>query len=240
MIPIGNFFFKYRNVIFIFFYLALFIPSPAIWTAENAGVHYYWWPVCIGLVITFSGQLVRLISIGLVYIIRGGKDKKVYAEDLVTRGMFNHVRNPLYVGNLLMLIGVGILSNSLIYAAIMLPVFMFVYQAIVLAEELFLRNKFGEQFDAYCKRVNRWLINPAGLSKTFSENRFNWNRYIIKEYNTIYVWLSGIALVLLLTYPQFTHYDVRFRNILLAILLPVLLLFYLTARYLKKSGKLRE
>ena len=78
------------------------------------------------------------VTIGLAYIIRGGKNKKVYAEDLVTTGIFAHCRNPLYVGNILMLAGVGILSNSLLYVVIMIPFFLFVYQAIVLAEENFL------------------------------------------------------------------------------------------------------
>jgi hypothetical protein len=47
----------------------------------------------IGLVVTITGQLIRGITIGLAYIIRGGKDRPVYAEDLVTEGMFNHCRN---------------------------------------------------------------------------------------------------------------------------------------------------
>ena len=240
MITIGNFFFKYRNFIFLFFYLALFIPSWPVFTETNAGAGYYWWPFIIGLFITFFGQFIRAISIGLAYIIRGGKDGKVYAEDLVTQGMFNHCRNPPYVGNILMLVGVGILSNSLFYVAVMLPVFMFIYQAIVLAEENFLRNKFGEQYDDYSKRVNRWIINPSGLSKTFAKTSFNWRRYILKEYNTIYIWLTGIALVILFNYPQFSNHDSKQRNFLLSIILPLLLVLYLTVRYLKKSGKVKE
>ena len=240
MIAIGNFFFKYRNIIFLFFYLALFIPSWPVFSEQNAGDNYFWWPICLGLFITFSGQLIRAVSIALVYIIRGGKDGKVYAEKLVTQGMFNHCRNPLYIGNILMLAGVGVLSNSLFYVAVMLPVFIFIYHAIVLAEENFLRNKFNGQYNDYCKAVNRWLINPQGMSDTFSKNRFNWRRYILKEYNTMYIWLSGITLVILFTYPQVTNHDNHLRTLLLTIILPLLLALYLTARYLKKSGRLKE
>src|SRR3546814_4215332 len=103
-----------------------------------------------------------------LYIVRGGKDKKVYANTLVINGLFAHCRNPLYVGNILMLVGVGILVNSLIYLLIFIPLFLFIYQAIVLAEERFLRNKFGSDFDAYTKRVHRWLITPIGLGTTIS------------------------------------------------------------------------
>jgi len=51
-----------------------------------------------------------------------------------------------------MLLGVGILANSLIYVGIIMPLFLFIYQAIVLAEEHFLRGKFGADFDTYCSK----------------------------------------------------------------------------------------
>ncbi len=107
MIDIGNFFFRYRNWLFIILYLLLFIPSPPLFRPEHFGDNYWLWPLVLGLVITIGGQIIRGATIGLAYIIRGGKDKKVYAEELVTSGIFNHCRNPLYVGNILMLLGVG-------------------------------------------------------------------------------------------------------------------------------------
>ena len=131
---------------------ALFIPSWPIVSKEKCGENYLWWPIITGLIITVTGQLIRGFTIGLAYIVRGGKEGKPYAEGLVTEGIFNHCRNPLYVGNILMLLGVGILANSLLYVAIVIPVFLFIYQAIVLAEEDFLRKKFGSGFDEYCKK----------------------------------------------------------------------------------------
>ena len=240
MIPIGNFFFRYRNFLFLFLYLALFIPSPPLFSQESFGPNYFLWPVVFGLLITVSGQLIRGATIGLAYIIRGGKEGKVYAEELVTSGIFNHCRNPLYVGNILMLCGVGVLSNSLLYVAVFIPFFLFVYQAIVLAEEKFLRNKFGEQYDRYTKTVNRWLPNINGIFSTFNSMQFKWRRWILKEYNTQYIWLTGITLILLFKYPEITNEDARLRNILLAIILPLLGFAYLFVRYLKKSGKMKE
>jgi protein-S-isoprenylcysteine O-methyltransferase Ste14 len=239
MVEIGNFFFKYRNWLFIVFYALLFVPYvPQLVTASAFGEHYYWYPILIGLIITITGQAIRAATIGLAYIIRGGKDNKVYAEDLVTTGIFAHCRNPLYVGNILMITGVGILSNSLLYAVIMIPFFLFIYQAIVLAEENFLRNKFGEQFVNYCSKVNRWFPAFHGMNKTFRSMRFNWRRYIVKEHTTTFIWLCGIVVLLLFYYPQLTDYNTRLRNILLITILSFLLLIYLWIRLLKKSGKL--
>lgn len=237
MILIGNFFFRYRNVLFIFLYLLLFMPSPKLFSPVYFGDNYYWWPIVTGLIITICGQIIRGATIGLAYIIRGGKDGQVYAESLVTTGIFNHCRNPLYVGNILMLCGVGVLSNSLIYATIVIPLFLFIYQTIVLAEENFLQKKFGPSFEQYCGHVNRWVPSLKGITKTFSSMRFNWKRWLIKEYNTQYIWLTGIVCILLFKYPQLTAYSTDKRNLLLAVFLPVLLIYYLSIRFLKKSGR---
>lgn len=239
MIAIGNFFFQYRNLVFIFLYLALFIPSPPLFSPETFGPAYYVWPITLGLLVTITGQLIRGATIGLAYIIRGGKDKQVYAEELVTQGIFSHCRNPLYVGNILMLLGVGILANSLLFVGVFIPLFLFIYQAIVLAEENFLRGKFGASFDAYCQRVNRWIPSLGGLGRTFAGMSFNWQRWLIKEYNTQVVWLLGITLILLFNYPQLTGNDPGMRNRLLLVILPLLAVYYVTIRYLKKSGKMR-
>jgi protein-S-isoprenylcysteine O-methyltransferase Ste14 len=240
MVAIGNFFFKYRNWIFILFYGALFIPSWPLFSKELWGERYYIFPIVIGLFITVLGQLIRGLTIGLAYIVRGGKEGKPYAEGLVTEGVFNHCRNPLYVGNILMLLGVGILANSLLYVAVFIPVFLFVYQAIVLAEENFLRGKFGSGFDEYCKKVNRWWPNLSGIDKTFASMQFNWRRWVLKEHTTQFIWLVGIVLILLLNYPELTGYDAELRNRILIISLSFLVVVYALVRYLKKSGKFRE
>lgn len=240
MVSIGNFFFKYRNWIFILFYAALFIPSWPLFSKEVFGEFYYLWPVIIGLVVTVTGQAIRGATIGLAYIVRGGKEGKPYAEGLVTEGIFNHCRNPLYVGNILMLLGVGILANSLLYVAVMMPVFLFIYQAIVLAEENFLRNKFGPGYDEYCKKVNRWIPNLSGIGKTFESMEFNWRRWVLREHTTQLIWLVGITLLLLLNYPELTGHDTILRNWLLGIILGGLLILYIFFRYLKKTGKFKE
>lgn len=240
MITIGNFFFKYRNWLFIVLYLLLFVPSPPLFSEDVFGSNYFILPIVTGLIITVTGQLIRGATIGLAYIIRGGKEGKVYAEQLVTTGIFNHCRNPLYVGNILMLFGVGVLSNSLLYVIIVMPLFLLIYQAIVLAEENFLRNKFGDTFNNYCRRVNRWIPDLRGIGTTFRSMHFKWKRWILKEYNTQYIWLTGIVLILLFKYPQLTHYNEHQRNVLAAVILPFLLLMYLTVRFLKKSGRLTE
>ena len=234
MIQIGNFFFKYRNLLFILLYGLLFLPSPELFTENIFHAGYKSLPLFIGLFVTVLGQAIRGATIGLAYIVRGGKDKKVYAEHLVSTGIFSHCRNPLYVGNILMLLGVGILANSLIYVGVIMPLFLFIYQAIVLAEEHFLRGKFGADFDAYCARVNRWIPSLKGIKATFSSMEFNWKRWVLKEYTTQFIWLAGIVLLIIRLY----QIEDVLKNSIYAVF--VLGLFYLYVRYLKKSGKMTE
>ena len=242
MIAIGNFFFKYRNWIFILFYAALFVPSVPLFSMASCGAHYYWWPVILGLLITCTGQGIRGLTIGLAYIVRGGKEGKPYADGLVTEGIFRHCRNPLYVGNILMLLGVGILANSVFYVAFMMPLFSFIYQAIVLAEEDFLRKKFGAGFDNYCRDVNRWWPSMQGIGNTLRSMEFNWKRWILKEHTTQFIWLLGICLLLfaplpVLRYPELLTGCSFDPMTLLSALIGALALLYVLIRVLKKSGR---
>ncbi|HEY1008444.1 MAG TPA: isoprenylcysteine carboxylmethyltransferase family protein [Sphingobacteriaceae bacterium] len=236
-IPTGNFFFKYRNFLFIFLYAALLIPSPQLFTRAGFGPSYYLIPVILGLLITLTGQLVRGATIGLTYVPREGVNKNVHASELITQGLFRHCRNPLYVGNIMMLLGLGIMANSLYYLAIFIPAFLFIYQSIVLAEENFLGNKFGSQYHNYCSRVNRWFFNASDLGATFRQMKFDAKRWMFTEYNIVFIWISGVTLILLMKHPVLTSHDESLRNIILGAAMALWTAGYLYIRYLKKSKR---
>lgn len=239
MIAIGNFFFKYRNLLFPFIALSIFIPSPPLFRESVFGENFYLIPLILGLTIAILGQVIRALTIGLKYIVRGGKGKKVYAEDLVTDGIFNHCRNPLYVGNIMMCLGVGLISNSLFFVIFVVPVFCFIYQAIVLAEENYLRNKFGKQYDQYAQDVNRWIPSLKGLSHTFNSMEFNWRRYVVMEYNTIYLLALCIYIILVTHHPALTQQSADEKIRISIIVFVILTSIYLFVRFLKKSQRLR-
>lgn len=76
---------------------------------------------------------------------------------LVTRGVYRFSRNPIYLGDLLILLGWAIyLENLAAYFA--LPVFVvYINRFQIRPEERALREKFAAQFDAYRARVRAWL-----------------------------------------------------------------------------------
>ncbi len=239
MIPIGNFFFKYRNFLFpLIVALTIFIPSPSVFTEKIFGPNYYWIPLILGVAIALFGQVIRAVTIGLKYIVRGGKNKEVYAADLVTEGIFKHCRNPLYAGNILMVIGAGLISNSLIFILVVVPLFCFIYQAIVLAEENYLSKKFGDQFRAYCNRVNRWLPHFGGLSQTITSMQFDWRRYVRTENNTVYLLFLSIYILMVVFVPPIANMEQDSKFRLSVFIFVFLSAIYLFVRYLKKSKKL--
>jgi protein-S-isoprenylcysteine O-methyltransferase Ste14 len=234
MVRIGNFFFRTRNYQFPLFYILLFLPFQRI--SSNYLLVFY-----IGLAIALSGQLARMLTIGLVYIIRGGRNRQIFAKGLVTDGLFSHCRNPMYVGNILLITGMSILSNSLFAVLVLIPLFMFIYQAIVLAEEHYLRDKFGTGFDDYCSNVNRWIPRIKGISQTFRSTSFDFVKVLYKEYNTTALWMMGAILLLALNshlQKEKLSLDNDGRYFLLAF--GLLLLIWFTVRLLKKRRARRK
>ncbi len=231
MIRIGNFFFRTRNYIFPLFYMVLFLPFPRI--SPDFKLTFM-----IGLFITILGQSIRMLTVGLVYVARGGKKRRIHAENLVTDGMFSHARNPLYVGNIFMIVGMSILSNSLFAILFMIPLFIFIYQAIVRAEENFLKNKFGIVYDTYCKNVNRWLINPKGFKMTLKKHKFDPLRVLFKEDNTTTLWTLGALSLLAYNQNWFQkNYSIIKNGQVTLVGILTVVIAYLIIRFLKKRKK---
>lgn len=236
MVAIGNFFFKYRNALFPIVFILCFLNVWRTFPDQQTET----WAIVVGVAIALLGQLIRAVTIGLAYIKRGGKDKKVYADNLVVEGIFSHCRNPLYLGNLLIIVGVGVASNSLLFVLVGLPFFFFAYACIIAAEENFLRGKFGEQYEDYCRRVPRLIPNLTGIGVTVNSMEFKWARLIVKEYSTAYWWMAGVTIMIAKNcYFELGFEEGRQLILGLAVVFAVVTLAFLTAWMLKKTKLVR-
>src|SRR5262245_9030466 len=84
-------------------------------------------------------------------------------KHLVARGLYRFVRNPMYVGVLITLLGVAWLFSSwtiVIYAAIVIT---WQHLFVVFYEEPALKRKFGESYAEYIARTPRWIPNLSNL-----------------------------------------------------------------------------
>ena len=79
------------------------------------------------------------------------------ADRLVEAGPFAFTRNPIYLGNTLVMIGVGVVWNSLWFAGFAVIAAALVQRLAIVREEAHLALLFGDQWSAYAARVPRWI-----------------------------------------------------------------------------------
>ena len=100
-----------------------------------------------------------LIAVAIRWMRRAGTTVMTcrVPDSLVTGGPFRLSRNPIYLGNAMILLGFGIWLDSP-FGLLLVPVFVWlITRLFILGEEARLRAAFGEGFAAYCRRTRRWL-----------------------------------------------------------------------------------
>jgi len=76
---------------------------------------------------------------------------------LVAVGPYRYVRNPMYIGAVLALLGAAVFWLSIAVLAYAIGFALCCHLFVVLFEEPTLRNTFGVQYENYCRDVHRWL-----------------------------------------------------------------------------------
>lgn len=181
---LGNFFFKIRSFTPIPFILALLYFAKPTWHTTTIGISF-----------TIIGELLRVWSVGYA----GGTTRATAlgaARDLVTTGPYSYVRNPLYLGNLLLSFGICIIANVLWLIPILIVGFLLQYLPIITVEETYLLESCGPIYQTYKKHVPRFLPHFQPYS-TPSTHDFSWKRAIKSEKRTLTAIICVFALVIL-------------------------------------------
>lgn len=139
--------FKYRSYTPIPFLLIMFI-------FQRANI----WSLIAGFVIAASGEMMRLWGVSWA----GSETRTtgpVGGTFLIISGPFGHLRNPLYFGNILLYLGIGVMSMAL-FPYLQIVAFLFFaiqYHYIVKEEEGYLITAFGKEYEEYVKNVPRFI-----------------------------------------------------------------------------------
>ncbi|MBI4208769.1 MAG: DUF1295 domain-containing protein [Deltaproteobacteria bacterium] len=226
----GNLFFRFRNALFPLIFGLLFIFTKPHVNPENVVLDFL--SIGIGFFLVLLGQAYRLLVIGYAYIDRGGKNRRISATDLVEKGFYAHSRNPMYLGNVLIVIGLSIMYGSLEAYLLVVPLFLFAYGSITVAEENYLRNQFGERYADYEKRVNRFWPNFKGIRKSLEAFEYNWKRALRKEYGTLFtVFTTALFIATWNAYYLFGPDTIKIAFLIVS----GLVVFYSIVRFLKKK-----
>ena len=111
----------------------------------------------LGLLLTFIGFLLGIGALMEFRKARTTLDPHGSVNQMVTSGIYSFTRNPIYLGFLLMVIGLP-LNSGLIWGIVLAPFYVMMMTRLVIErEEAYLEKKFKDQYTGYRSRVRRWL-----------------------------------------------------------------------------------
>ena len=124
------------------------LPSPAAWGAiEYAGLFV------LGAGVWIMGWCMRDFAV----VGHGTAAPVDPPTTLVREGLYRHVRNPMYLGALLVLLGETTFARSAALLYYTAAWFIGANGFVFFYEEPTLRRQFGAAYDEYCRSVRRWL-----------------------------------------------------------------------------------
>lgn len=122
-------------------------------------------PLQLGTTWLFGGLLIYLCgmifaTVAVLNFATSAKNKPV------TNGLYRVSRNPMYVGLLLMQIGLGVACTSWLYL-LLTAVLMILLNAVLASEERYCLDRYGDAYREYMNRTPRWI----GISKSSKNKR---------------------------------------------------------------------
>ena len=115
------------------------------------------WAEAIGLALILAGLVLMLAAVVQMVMRRTTVVPRQQPKALVSGGVFRISRNPIYLGDAMILTGVVLWRDVPLAAPVVFAFIALIQNRFILPEEGRLRAAFGAQFDAYAKRTRRWL-----------------------------------------------------------------------------------
>ncbi len=190
---IGAWLFRWRSYLPL---VLIVIIAPAFrefsYPHESHTYDLLWEMLCLS--ISFFGIFIRCYTIGYTPKGTSGRNTKTQvADSLNTIGIYSIVRNPLYLGNFFMMLGLVLFIRVWWVALIYALAFWLYYERIIMAEESFLKGKFGKTYEDYLNRTPAFLPN----FKLWQPNMlpFSFKNVLKREYSGFFGVISTMMLM---------------------------------------------
>lgn len=138
----------YLSALAVGFVLEALLPSASIAAAVR-------WPV--GAVLALCGFAFLSSFVAALHRADTAVDPRRATTAIVTTGPYRLTRNPGYLGMTLVYAGIALLAGALWPFATLVPALVLMDRAVIAREERYLERKFGADYDAYKRRVRRWI-----------------------------------------------------------------------------------
>lgn len=181
----GGFLFRWRS----FLPLAIIpVALPALYQAAEfealwgSGVEDFWIYAC--MLLSFGGLGIRWVTVGFVPPGTSGRNTRSQrAAVLNTTGMYSIVRNPLYLGNFVVIFGLALSTKAWWFVLLVSLAYWLYIERIVAAEEQFLAEKFGDTYEEWV-RVTPIFIPSLSCWHRPTE-AFSLRTVLRREYNGV-------------------------------------------------------
>ena len=192
--------------------------------------------IITALAVGFAGQWIRTLVAG--YVPQGTSGRNVHgqvANSLNTTGMYSLCRNPLYLGNFLMMVAPMILLGNWLLLLAFSALFWIYYERIIYTEERFLEGKFGEEY-------TKWAENTPAFFPSFRAYKpsvlgFSLKTMLKREYHSFFGLTTSLVVAnyLIVAISQ-RSFKITFDSILLWVFLGSAV-FYLIVRLIVKKTR---
>jgi protein-S-isoprenylcysteine O-methyltransferase Ste14 len=183
------------------FVLLAFVPAIvwAVFQGEQveAVVGDTWGEVfeLLAVALVVLGEGLRILTVGFVPRGTSGRNTGAgqVASRLNTTGVYSLVRNPLYLANCTMYLGIVLFTQSLVLAVIFVLVLLPYYERIIAAEEAFLAEKFGDAYRAWAIETPAFIPRLTGWQSP--DMAFSWRSVIRREHASIYGAIFALVVI---------------------------------------------
>jgi protein-S-isoprenylcysteine O-methyltransferase Ste14 len=147
----------------------------------------------VGAAIVALGEAIRLWAVLHIGTISRTRSERL--GPLVASGPFGYVRNPLYLGNILLWTGFSIVAGLVWLTPIVVILLALEYHAIVRWEEQLLASRIGDPYVRYVRDVPRWLPSLAARTSSNRPAVFSWADTLFSERGTLIAIAAGFLLL---------------------------------------------
>jgi len=200
LVKYGHFMFRWRSYTpLLLLPLAFVVGDAAQFPADQPELTLAFKALCIA--IALSGELVRMLTVGTTPPGTSGRNTKDQVADaLNTGGIYSVVRNPLYLGNGLIFLGLTMWLQNWLLILFYLMAFAMAYALIILAEEDFLLKKHGKPYEDFTSRVPAFF--PRFSLWQSGDRRLSFRRVLRREHDS---WLSMLLYLAFMDYILNVH-----------------------------------
>jgi protein-S-isoprenylcysteine O-methyltransferase Ste14 len=189
VVKVGGWLFKHRTS------LPLPIVAALVLIPPSAPPSLRTWLVAAGVLTIGTGEALRFWGVHHIGTISRTRSDRL--GPLVDTGPFSMVRNPLYLGNILLWVGFALAAGLPWLAPIVAAVLALEYHAIVRWEERLLESRLGDAYRRYQREVSRWIPRWPTASPTVANAAFSWGETAFSERGTLVAIATGFALLAL-------------------------------------------